>query len=120
MSPEEREALGDWWDSDWPDTAGGALAALGDVVDQIAEARVRAALEAVGTAVGSLLQPNPINGDCSNYTLNRLLQLIDRQAGGEFPTRAAVAEEKRRADESWRRMQEINAEIAATPPRPST
>lgn len=46
MSPEEREALGDWWDSEWPRDGSHTLDVLAAVVDQIAEARVRAALEA--------------------------------------------------------------------------
>jgi hypothetical protein len=33
LTSEEREALGDWWDSDWPDTAGGVMVTLYTAVD---------------------------------------------------------------------------------------
>lgn len=45
LTEAEREALGDWWESDWPDTKEGAIGSLYAVVAQIkadAEAKARA------------------------------------------------------------------------------
>lgn len=40
LTTEEGDALVDWWDSDWPDTAAGALGSLAEVVEAILAARL--------------------------------------------------------------------------------
>jgi hypothetical protein len=44
LTDAEREALVDWWDSDWPDTVGGVIGTLQDVVARIVAGRTRAAV----------------------------------------------------------------------------
>lgn len=84
-------------------------------VEAIVARHVTAALNEAAVSIGALLQPNPINGDGSNYTLNRVLHALDMQAGTNEPSTIAAAELKRRENESYARMLELNAELTKNP-----
>lgn len=53
LSSEERELLGDWWDSDWPDTQAGAMGTLYAAVERILAARLAALTAEVRAHVSS-------------------------------------------------------------------
>ena len=60
LTEQDREALGDWWDSDWPDDAGGALGTLNAVVEQIVAAALTAAATRIEAARDAYLASGPL------------------------------------------------------------
>lgn len=86
---------------------------LAAVIEPIIRAREASVLRDVAMALEGLRVTSPLNGDGSNYMLDRVLKRLDRVAGNDSPSQAAMVERWAREDAA----EDFYRELHGMPPR---